>query len=273
MAKHRAKNDRFVSPAAGVILLLFIAVFLFIAVSFMLRSVGLLTFPDIIENILSNNGDETTFADGEYNSLFEALKNDLPERDGEKVEISPEMLTELFLNISPPEKYYQKIKTVTSFDGENFREGESSILINGTNFTVTVSEYETVVKTVLGNGTAIRTSGSSGGLARTFSSVSGNFSVANEAGIPDISYIGNLIGEYLSGNDSGIGSYSVTSNISEEGNFISVRFHYSETDLYETYVISLYNNVIWRAESRSADGTLYYKAETLEFTTDIEGRS
>lgn len=273
MAKNGTKNDRFVSPAAGVIFLLVLALLLFLAVSFLLREAGLLRFPEFIENILEEETTETEAVPGEYSSLFDALYDKLPSKNGTEINIDPEMLTQLFINMTPPSEYYQKVSVGTSYDGENFRTGESVILVDDENFTVRVYEKGEVIKTVLGNGAAIRTSGSSGGLARTFSSVTGDFSAANEAGIPDLSYIGELIKAYVSGENTEISGYTVTSSVTEEGNFLHITFEYTELSLFETYVISLYDNVILRAESRSADGILYYKAETVLFTTDIEGRS
>lgn len=273
MAKNGTKHDRFVSPAAGVVFLLILALLLFVAVSFLLRHVGLLTFPEFLENILTEEPAETESTPGEYSSLYDALRDELPKSNGAEVNIDPSMLTELFIGMAPPEKYYQRISISTSYDGENFRNGESEILFDNGNFTVKLSEGGETVKTVLGNGNAIRTSGASGGLARTFSSVSGRFSAADEAGIPDLSYIGGLIKEFTEGGSSDITNYSVTRTISEEGNFLNITFEYTELGLIEAYVISLYDNVIRTAESRSVDGVLYYKAETVEFTTDIEGRS
>ncbi len=263
------KKHRPVSPAIGVMILLILTIILFIFVSLFLHSVGLLTFPDFIERLFSEDTVDTDPPTGRYSSLYDALIPVLGRDDGEELSVDPEMLTELLFTITPPSVYYQRLDIGVSSDGETFRSQVSEITVNGEKFTVYTRENDVLTKTVLGNQNAVRIYGGDGGIARTFEN-DGTFSVYTEAGIPDLSHVAALIREYTDGDESDIKNYVLTSSLTDEGSFIKITFEYTEPSVFETYVISLYDNVIWTAESRNADGNVTYRAETLEFSYNIK---
>ena len=293
-------RNKIVSPTAGVIFLIILTLIVFITISFVLNRAGLFRLPAFIENLFERET-ETEPPENEYGSLFDALRDEISDNQNfVPANIDSDMLTKLFISASLPQKYYHALTIGYSYDGKKFTSYNSVIIRDDSNYSVQISRDGEVIKTVRAGPSAIRTSGSSNGLTRTFSGT-GTFSVADEAGIPDLTYIASIISDYVASysassdntgentNDTAetdadnssdnssvsqqISDYTVYTSISPEGNFMYISFFYEDLQITELYKISLDYNVIWEAESKTADGIILYRAVTDEFTTDITNRN
>lgn len=273
---------RVVNPAAGVAILASLTILVFLFVSVVLYRAGMLKLPSFLSSLLG--GDDVTDTVTPSPSLFEVLRSYSKDTDNpDTIDFSnPEVLTSALLAVQAPKTYYNVTKTTYTPSGSRITERKSEILKDGNNFVVKVTDTSRgkVIKTVRGNGVDIRISGD-GGLTRTFS-VTSDFSIAEEAGIPDLDDIAALIKSYTdagSGNSennndnkSGISDYRISLSIIDSQSYLDISFEYAELGIIESYRISLDYNVVWSATVSNADGDIYYKMQTTNFTTDIKGK-
>lgn len=270
---------RIINPAAGVAILASLTILVFLFVSVVLYRAGMLKLPSFLASILG--GDDATDTGTPSPSLFEVLRSYSKDTDNpDVIDINdPDVLTAALLAVQTPQTYYNVTKTVYTPIGSRPTERKSEILKDGSNFVVKVTDTSRgkVIKTVRGNGVDIRISGD-GGLTRTFSATS-DFSIAEEAGIPDLADIAALIKSYTdaegvnSENNKGkISNYNISLSIKDSQSYLDISFEYEELGIIESYLISLDYNFVWSATVSNTDGYIYYKMQTTVFTTDIKGK-
>lgn len=269
-------NRRVINPVSGVAILASLTILVFLFVSVVLYRAGMLTLPSFLTSLFG--GDDVTDTVTASPSLFEVLRSYSTDTDNpDTIDLSdPDVLTAALLAVQTPVSYYNVTKTVYTPSGSRITERKSEILKEGDNFIVKVTDLSRgkVIKTVRGNGVDIRISGD-GGLTRTFSATS-DFSIAEEAGIPDLADIAALIKSYTESgsgnNESKISNYNISLTIIDSQSYLDISFEYEELGIIESYRISLDYNVVWSATVTSTDGDIYFNMQTTDFTTDIKGK-
>jgi hypothetical protein len=268
------------SAVPGVVILALLCVILFLTLVIVLYRNDMISLPAFIENILGDDSVENTPQKNDFASAFLGSAKDAPadKNDrGELFSVDNETLTELMRGTVIPKKYYHEL--IVSYSGAV---GSSTTAVtqkvqiykSGEKYNIKIKSSNGAEKTVISDGVnvLIQNTLRNQMTERTLPiSDSYKFSLYNEAGIPDSDHLFDLMkgidaaaehGETSASSE--ISGYEISLERTDTRNNVKINFTYNDTQISESYELSLEKGVIFSAQSSLA-GAVYYTVTTAVF--------
>jgi len=268
------------SAVPGVIILALLCIALFLTLIIVLYRNDMINLPSFLEKLIGRSQVEEVPKKNDFTSAFLASAKDTPTnqaQSGELFFVGNEALTELITGTEIPKKYYHEL--VVSYSNEHSSPTVAAtqrvrIFKSGDKYRINIKNSNGTEKTVISDGKSvlIQNTQKNQMTERILPiSESYKFSLYNEAGIPDTNHLFSLLTEVNPMEQPGdegtvppISNYDISLDRSSTRNNVKINFTYNDTQISESFELSLEKGVILSARS-SIGGAVYYTITTEVF--------